>query len=360
MSRNYVKALEEEINFLRITIQHFNKENIEMKNKIEDLKITLNSDKRMLQEYILQITDKDSTVMKLNNTVEQLKKRLENLQSQQIYTTRKNNRVSTPERDRTESNNTKSRVIGNISIKPNKEEQQRALSVLKPRKIPGDLISNKIDLIKKNQKKKHKPAGNKMLNIKQKQEKIKLELNNIKHKLNLIQNLYLSSVEKLKQGKKQSGMFVLYEQKEDIKNKKLIENELKFNDIFRTNYDEDKEKLILFMDDQNQIWEITPQPHLNENILKEGNFKFLKNLEEVNIYGSDIQTNNENDDKSKDNTYLGDDVDIYLNNSFYNENKKYEDDNYDEFYQESDNDNISEESQDSNVANVGDLKIKFK
>ena len=127
--------------------------------------------------------------MKLNNTVEQLKKRLENLQSQQIYTTRKNNRVSTPERDRTESNNTKSRVIGNISIKPNKEEQQRALSVLKPRKIPGDLISNKIDLIKKNQKKKHKPAGNKMLSIKQKQEKIKLELNNIKHKLNLIQNV---------------------------------------------------------------------------------------------------------------------------------------------------------------------------
>jgi chromosome segregation ATPase len=149
MSRNNIKALEEEINFLRITIQHFNKENIEMRNKIEDLKITLNSDKRMLQEYILQISDKDSTVMKLNNTAEQLKKRLENLQSQQLYTSRKNNRVSTPERDRTESNNTKSRVIGNISIKPNKEEQQRALSVLKPRKIPGELISNKIDLINK-------------------------------------------------------------------------------------------------------------------------------------------------------------------------------------------------------------------
>jgi len=46
--------------------------------------------------------------MKLNNTVEQLKKRLENLESQQIYT-RKNNRMSTPGRDRTESTNTKTR-----------------------------------------------------------------------------------------------------------------------------------------------------------------------------------------------------------------------------------------------------------
>ena len=356
MSRTNLKAIEEEINFLRITIQHFNKENMEMKNKIEDLKITLNSDKRMLQEYILQTTDKDSTVMKLNNTVEQLKKRLENLQTQQLYTTRKNNnRISTPERDRTESNNTKSRVIGNISIKPNKEEQQRALSVLKPRKIPGELISNKIDLIKNKQKKKKKPVGNKILSIKQRQEKIKLELKQIKHKLNLIQTMYLSSVEKLKEGKKLSG-FVLYDQKEDIKNKKMIENEIKFNDVFQTNFDQDKEKLILFMDDKNQIWEITPQPHLNENILKEENFKFLKNLEEINIYGANKQ-NNENNNKTKD-TYIGEDVEIFLNNSFYNENNKYEEDNYNEYYQESDN--ISEESQDSNVANVGDLKFKYK
>ena len=146
MFRSNIKALEEEINFLRITIQHFNIENIKMKNQIEDLKITLNSDKRILQEYLLQISDKDSTVMKLNNTLEQLKKRFENLESQQIYT-RKNQRISTPERDRTESNNAKIRQVGDITIKPDSEGQQRALSVLKPRKIPGDLISNKIDII---------------------------------------------------------------------------------------------------------------------------------------------------------------------------------------------------------------------
>ena len=38
MSRNNVKALEEEINFLKITIQHFNNENMEMKNQIKKVR----------------------------------------------------------------------------------------------------------------------------------------------------------------------------------------------------------------------------------------------------------------------------------------------------------------------------------
>ena len=352
MSRSNLKALEEEVNFLRITIQHFNIENIKMRNQIEDLKMTLNSDKRILQEYLLQISDKDTTVMKLNNTLEQLKKRYENLESQQIFTRKNNNRVSTPDRDRTESNNAKGRHIGNISIKPNKEEQQRALSVLKPRKIPGDLISNKIDIIKNNKKKKYKPMGNKNLKIKQTQEKIKLDLIQTKHKLNLIQTMYLRSIEKMKQGQKLTSV-VLYDEKEDLMNKKISQNDIEMNDIFRKNYDPENEKVILFMDDKNQIWEITPQPHLNENLLKEGNFEFLKSLEEVQIIGSN--GNKINEQKKVD---MGDDIEVYLNDSFYNENKRNGIDNYNEFYQGSDNEDISEESQDSNVANLGGIKKK--
>ena len=352
MSRNNLKALEEEVNFLRITIQHFNSENIKMRNQIEDLKMTLNSDKRILQEYLLQISDKDTTVMKLNNTLEQLKKRYENLESQQIFTRKNNNRVSTPDRDRTESNNAKGRHIGNISIKPNKEEQQRALSVLKPRKIPGDLISNKIDIIKNNKKKKYKPMGNKNLKIKQTQEKIKLDLIQTKHKLNLIQTMYLRSIEKMKQGQKLTSV-VLYDEKEDLMNKKISQNDIEMNDIFRKNYDPENEKVILFMDDKNQIWEITPQPLLNENLLKEGKFEFLKSLEEVQIIGSN--GNKINEQKKVD---MGDDIEVYLNDSFYNENKRNGIDNYNEFYQGSDNEDISEESQDSNVANLGGIKKK--
>ena len=144
MSRNNIKALEEEINFLKITIDHFNIENMEMKNQIEDLKITLNSDKRLLQEYLLQISDKDTTVIKLNHTIEQLKKRLDNLEPQTQIFTKKNNRISTPERDRTDSNIQKTRQIGNITIKSTKVEQPRSLSVLKSRKILGSIINSRV------------------------------------------------------------------------------------------------------------------------------------------------------------------------------------------------------------------------
>ena len=173
MSRNNIKALEEEINFLKITVQHFNNENMEIKNQIEDLKITLNSDKRLLQEYLLQISHKDSTVIKLNHTVEQLKKRLENLEPQQLFT-KKNNRFSSPERDKTDTNNQKTRHVGNITIKTTKNETQRSLSVIKSRKINGDNIEiNKMDIIKKDNKKSN---PNKMSKIKKMQEKLKLEI----------------------------------------------------------------------------------------------------------------------------------------------------------------------------------------
>ena len=350
MSRANIKALEEEINFLRITIQHFNIENIKMKNQIQDLKITFNSDKRILQEYLLQISDKDTTVMKLNNTLEQLKKRFENLESQQILTRKNINRLSTPERDRTESNNKLTRQIGNITLKPNnKEVQQRALSVLKPRKIPGDLISNKIEIIKNKQKKKKKSVGNKALFVKHSQEKIKADIIKMRHKLNLIQTLYLRIIEKKKKGKKLTN-FVLFNEKDDMINTKKLEKDIKFNEIFIKNFEENKEKIILFLDDKNQVWEITPQPHLNENILKEGNYQFLKSLEEVKII-------NNKENKNDNFIDMEGDIEVDMNNSFYNENKQYELDKYNKLYQDSEyNNNISEESQESNAARFGDGK----
>lgn len=362
MSRNNIKALEEEINFLKITIQHFNNENIEMKNQIEDLKITLNSDKRLLQEYLLQISDKDSTVIKLNHTVEQLKKRLENLEPQQIYT-KKNIRISTPERDRTETNNQQTRQVGNITIKSTKVEH-RPLSVLKSRKMLSDTIENKIDIIKKDNKKK-KP--NKITKIKNTQEKLKIEIMQTKHKLDLIQHMYLRAIEKLKQGKKLTNV-VLYDEKEDLINQKIIENNITINDIMKKNYDDKKEKAILFMDDKDEIWEIQPQPHLTEEILKQGNYQFLKNLEKVEIYNDDNNMEEKiNEEKNEINNNIDeddDDIEISLNNSFYNEQnvENYED----EFYMDNENKNINnnndilEESQESNIANIGDFHTEYK
>ena len=283
MSRNNVKALEEEINFLKITIQHFNNENIEMKNQIEDLKITFSSDKRLLQEYLLQITHKDSTVIKLNHTVEQLKKRLDNLETQPYYT-KKNNRISTPERDRTDTYNHRARHVGNITMNVNKIEPSRALSVIKSRKI-----------IKKDNK---KVKSNKIPNAKKIQEKIKLELMQTRHKLSLIQHMYLRAIEKLKLGKKLTSV-ILYDEKENLINQKLMQSDININDIMKKNYNNNKEKAILFMDDKKQIWEIQPQPHLTEEIIKKGNYDFLKSLETVKMHNDEINSN-QNIIKEKD------------------------------------------------------------
>lgn len=359
MSRNNIKSLEEEINFLKITIQHFNNENIEMKNQIEDLKITLNSDKRLLQEYLLQISHKDSTVIKLNHTVDQLKKRLENLETQPYYT-KKNNRISTPERDRTDSNNLRTRHVGNITMNANKIEHSRALSVIKSRKIMGEQIENKIDIIKKDNK---KIKSNKMPKVKNIQEKVKLELMQTRHKLSLIQHMYLRAIEKLKLGKKLTSV-ILYDEKEDLMNQKLIQNDININEIMKKNYDNNKEKAILFMDDKCQIWEIQPQPHLSEEIIKQGNYNFLKSLETVEMYNdeknSDQNIKQEKDvinniEEDKDN------IEITLNNSFYNEQNG---DNIDgEFYISNDTKNINnilEESQVSNIANIGEFQTEYK
>ena len=360
MSRNNIKSLEEEINFLKITIQHFNNENIEMKNQIEDLKITLNSDKRLLQEYLLQISHKDSTVIKLNHTVDQLKKRLENLETQPYYT-KKNNRISTPERDRTDTNNQKIRHVGNISMNTNKVEQPRALSVIKSRKIMGGQIENKIDIIKKDNK---KYKQNKMPKVKNMQDKLKLELMQTRHKLDLIQHMYLRAVEKLKLGKKLTSV-VLYDEKEDLINHKLIQNNNNINIIMNKNYDIDKEKVILFMDDKNQIWEIQPQPHLTEEILKQGNYKFLKSLENVEMYNDE---NNSEIKKEEKNIIKNiededeDDIEISINNSFYNEQNmdNYDDEAFLENETKTYNNNILEESQESNIANIGDFHTEYK
>ena len=200
------------------------------------------------------------------------------------------------------------------------------------------------------------------------QEKVKLEIMQTKHKLDLIQHMYLRAVEKLKQGKKLTSVVLYDEKEEDLAKKKLIQNNVSINDIIKKNFDNNKEKAILFMDDKEQIWEIQPQPHLNEEILKEGNYNFLKCLETVNI-NSDNENDSEENIKNEENKNINkisengddDDIEISLNNSFYNEQNIDNCENG--FYVDNEtknNNDIMEESQESNIANIGDFQTEYK
>ncbi len=82
MSKKQIEILEKEKNMLKITLSHYATENENLKNMLEDFKITVKHNKEMLKEYVDNITNKDSTVQKMGNLIEQLNERLNSANEQ--------------------------------------------------------------------------------------------------------------------------------------------------------------------------------------------------------------------------------------------------------------------------------------
>ncbi len=76
---NYM-MLEQERNLLKITLDYVVKENEDLKQQNEDMKITVMHNKELLREYIEKITNKDKVVEKMNSTIDQLTQRLHSLE----------------------------------------------------------------------------------------------------------------------------------------------------------------------------------------------------------------------------------------------------------------------------------------
>lgn len=179
-NKKYNKNNEQEISFLKLTIEHFVKENQDLKQKIEDLKITYQSDKNLLNEYFDQITNKDNDVKKLINTVDLFKTRIKNLENLQIqkFITKNNIIIKNEElfedgntttlRYKTEKyiNNTKN--YSNMRLKT----ENQFLKKLNDK----NLINDKFE------------------NYKKEQKKILLELSFLRNKLNSIKNILYNNI----------------------------------------------------------------------------------------------------------------------------------------------------------------------
>lgn len=216
------KYHDEEKNLLKITINHLARENDELKQLIEDMKITLQSNKDLLKEYLSQISNKDSTVQKLNNTIEQLKTRLQNLQS--------------PIKLLHENHYTKSKHNEDIN-----------------HDIP-------IVTVPLWTKKKMAPAIKDITFI----NNIDEDYNNYCEK----QKKVLSELAELK-----ASLIALMNQKEDDING-MNNNQIKevddINQLLQFNQG-DGSQIVLFVDDQKQIWELIPKPELTEEQLNDIN-----------------------------------------------------------------------------------------
>ena len=75
-NKNNFITLKKERDMLKITLQYVTQENINLKNELNDMKITAKKNKDMLKEYINQITNKDKLFEKMESTIEILKSRL--------------------------------------------------------------------------------------------------------------------------------------------------------------------------------------------------------------------------------------------------------------------------------------------
>ncbi len=72
--------IENERNMLKITLNHLIKENLDLKNQLEDMKMTVKTNKELLKEYIDNITDKDKVVGRMRMTIEHLQNRISTLE----------------------------------------------------------------------------------------------------------------------------------------------------------------------------------------------------------------------------------------------------------------------------------------
>ena len=64
--------LKKERDMLKITLDYIREENENLKNELNDMKITAKKNKDMLKEYVYQITNKDKLFEKMTSTIEQL------------------------------------------------------------------------------------------------------------------------------------------------------------------------------------------------------------------------------------------------------------------------------------------------
>ena len=258
MSKISNKCLDEEISFLRITIDHFAEENESIKQKIEDLKVTYQSDKELLNEYYNQITDKDLKVKKLLNVIEQLKKRLNPLDNLNHKLVLKSKYLKT----------------NNYTVYSNDDYY---------------VTEKGIPIEKKNLIKKYNNRTKELLN--------NINNNKIIEKDEFYSNYYIKQhtiIKKLEELKAKlsciNNLIIENEYEEDNNNFINIKNASYSNNldsILRLNNninESDKKEIILLSDNNNNIWELILEENLTEEKLKNENI----NNKEINNSNEEI------------------------------------------------------------------------
>lgn len=246
------------------------KENKELKNKINDLKVTLKSNKELLKTYANQIYEKEQIFDKLNNTIDDLKTQIIDLEKQV-----KKNEIDSIRNCVTSKINTI--FNDNYNEKDTNENISDKMLIKKQDVMMEDLFKIKdnlqflIDFFGKINIRKDL---NKSINLSENLDESFYEGNNNEggeiNNEDEFDNSFIS--ENIREKEKNNNDNVIF--KFD-KNYNINENFTKF--IEDSNLEDN---LILFVDGKDNIWEIIKRNDLNLNQVKKFSENFKKLEEE--------------------------------------------------------------------------------
>lgn len=276
--KELIKVLEKEKSLLKITLEHYVKENSSLKQVIEDMKVTVKENKDQLNEYVTKITNRDLVVEKMKNTIEQLKTRLEKYEEKGKKILKEDEECLNTDRERVKENNIFS--IGDYNLK------NSDANILY--NITTEKIKSKIEVMEENK------LNNNNKYIK---EKIQKFIDNI---ISYKENLE-SQVEELK------NRIILIENDNNIED---YQNKVKYNfskDFFQSiSENKLREILLIYNKNNGKVWEIFERKDLF-NI----NFNKILNENEPHdkIYSSKLFLDLRDNSNFKISQYLDDSED---------------------------------------------------
>jgi len=291
--KEYIKVLEQEKNLLKLTLEHYVKENSQLKQTIDDMKVTVKANKDQLNEYISTITNKDMAVEKMSNTINQLKSRLENLEKiKKQGVTAVNNINTIPDKEKT-------------NIKTDDLVNEGSLETQKDNKDKEDKRISK-ECINCSKAKSLKVAYEKIINYK---TKIIQQFDGIRSDIDILKNKFFALKEQ--------------ENKKETFEAKVNSNGIKINFINnlteKENFSDFITKIkcndiLLLIDNRELIWELVLRKDLNINLIKSNSRIYsLKDLIDFNMENYDIEVSNENKAYSIEND--NDDLNISKNSN---------------------------------------------
>ncbi len=265
--KEYIKVLEQEKSLLKLTLEHYVKENSQLKQAVDDMKVTVKANKDQLNEYISTITNKDMAVEKMSNTINQLKSRLENLEKMKKQgMTVVNNTNTIPDREKTNMKTDDLINEGSLETqKDNKDKEDKRVSK---------------ECINCNKAKSLKAAYEKIINYK---TKIIQQFDGIRNDIDILKNKFFTL--KDQENKKET-----FEAKVDSNGIKInfinnLTDKENFSDFITKVNSKD---ILLLIDHRDLVWELVLRKDLNANLIKSNSKIFsLKDLLDLNLENCD-------------------------------------------------------------------------